>query len=253
MKENIKNKLITLITFIVIILIWYIASLKANPLFIPNPLKVFENMKIMILDGSLQIAIFYTFRRVFLASCFAGIVALPLGLLIYNFNFAKNTISPVVSLLRYVPITAFYPLLIMWLGIEEQMKIAFLFIAAFVYMMPSVVLALDEINLDLMDTGYTIGMNKLQTILYIQLPAMLPSILNSFIMCFGIGFTYTAVVESVNAKYGIGYVVQQASARGRTDLVFVGIITIMIISYLFDNTAKWLIKKIFKWKYLEEV
>ena len=247
-----KHKLTTIATFVTIFIIWYVASLKANPLFIPNPLKVLENTKTMLINGQLQIAILYTFKRILIASCLAGIISLPLGLLIYNFNFARYTIQPITNLMRYVPITAFYPLLIMWLGIDEEMKIAFLFIACFVYMMPSVVLSLEEINLDLIDTGYTIGMNKLQTIFYIQLPSMLPSILNSFIMCCGIGFTYCAVVESINAKYGLGYLIQQSSARGKTDLVFVGILSIMFISFIFDNAAKWLVRKSFKWKYQEE-
>ena len=247
-----KNKITTLITFIVVFILWYVTSLKANPLFVPSPLKVLDNIKIMLSTGQLQIAIVYTFRRILIASCLAGIIALPLGLLICNFGFFKSSINPIVNLLRYVPVTAFYPLLIMWLGIDEQMKIAFLFIAAFVYMMPSVVLSLEEINHDLIDTGYTIGMNKLQTIFYIQLPAMLPSILNNFIMCFSIGFTYSSIVETINAKYGIGYIVHQASSRGRTDMVFVGILSIMVISFIFDNVAKWLIKKAFKWKYTTE-
>ena len=140
----------------------------------------------------------------------------------------------------------------MWLGIDEKMKIAFLFIAAFVYMMPSVVITLEDINQDLIDTGYTIGMNKFQVITRIQLPAMLPSIMNSFIMCFGIGFTYCAVVETINAKYGIGYMIQQASARGKTDLVFLGILVIMVISFLFDNIAKFIVRKIFKWRYIND-
>ena len=247
-----KNKITTIITFVIVFIIWYIASLKVNPLFIPSPLKVLDNIKTMLVNGKLQIDIIYTFRRILISACLAGIIALPLGLLIYNFKFVKHTINPIINLMRYVPITAFYPLLIMWLGIEEKMKIAFLFIASFVYMMPSVVISLEEINQDLLDTGYTIGMNKLQAIFHIQLPAMLPSILNSFIMCFGIGFTYSAVVESVNAKWGLGYLIQQSSSRGKTDLVFVGILSIMFISFIFDNVAKWLVKKIFKWKYATE-
>ena len=247
-----KHKIITLLTFVVVLIIWYIASLNANPLFIPSPLVVFDDIKQMLLNGQLQIALVYTFRRILTASCFAGLIALPLGLLIYNFKFMRYTINPIVSLLRYIPVTAFYPLLIMWVGIDETMKITFLFIAAFVYMMPSVVISLEEINHDLIDTGYTIGMNKLQTIWHIQLPSMLPSILNSFVMCFSIGFTYCSVVESINAKYGLGYLIQQSSARGKTDLVFVGILSIMLISFIFDSTAKWAIRKIFKWKYLRE-
>ena len=140
----------------------------------------------------------------------------------------------------------------MWFGIDETMKIIFLFIATFVYMMPSVILCLDEINTDLIDTGITIGMNKLQTIIMIQIPAILPSLLNSFIMMYGIGWTYIAVTETINAKYGLGFIIQQSSSRGKTDLVFMAIITIMIISVLFDTLMKKLVKRVFKWRYLDD-
>ena len=247
-----KNKLTTIITFIMIFGIWYFVSLQVNNLFVPNPIKVFDDAKLLLSTGQLQIAMLYTFRRIAIASCLAGIIALPIGLLIYNFPIFKYSLNPLISLFRYVPVTAFYPLLIMWLGIDEKMKVAFLFIAAFVYMMPSVVITLEDINQDLIDTGYTIGMNKFQVITRIQLPAMLPSIMNSFIMCFGIGFTYCAVVETINAKYGVGFMIQQASSRGKTDLVFLGILTIMVISFLFDNVAKLITKKIFKWRYIND-
>lgn len=247
-----KNKLTTIITFIMIFGIWYFVSLQVNNLFVPNPVKVFDDAKLSLSTGQLQIAMLYTFRRIAIASCLAGIIALPIGLLIYNFPIFKYSLNPLISLFRYVPVTAFYPLLIMWLGIDEKMKVAFLFIAAFVYMMPSVVITLEDINQDLIDTGYTIGMNKFQVITRVQLPAMLPSIMNSFIMCFGIGFTYCAVVETINAKYGVGFMIQQASSRGKTDLVFLGILTIMVISFLFDNVAKLITRKIFKWRYIND-
>lgn len=250
--DKIKSRLTTLVTFIFIIIIWYLVSLKVNHLFVPNPFDVLDNGITLLKTGQLQIALWYTFRRILIATCISGSISLVFGFLIYNFKFMRNTINPVINLLRYVPVTAFYPLLIMWLGIDEQMKIAFYVIVTLVYMMPSVVLSLEEINTDLIETGYTLGMNKLQTIIMIQLPATLPSILNSFVMMFGIGFTYCAVCETINAKYGIGYMIQQSSSRGRTDLVFLGIITIMIVSFVFDNVSKYAIRKIFKWRYLND-
>ena len=252
MIHKVKGKLITLITFICIIIIWYLLSLRVNHLFVPDPFDVLNNGITLLKTGQLQIALWYTFKRILIATCISGSISLVFGFLIYNFKFMRNTINPIVNLLRYVPITAFYPLLILWLGIGEEMKIAFYVIVTLVYMMPSVVLALEEINTDLIETGYTLGMNKLQAIIMIQLPATLPSILNSFVMMFGIGFTYCAVCETINAKYGLGYMIQQSSSRGRTDLVFLGIITIMIVSFVFDNVSKFAIRKIFKWRYLND-
>lgn len=247
--KKIAKRLLLLLS---VILVWSLCSKNVNPLFIPNPKLVFMNLIGMMKSGQLFMAIKYSFLRITIATFLSGMIAFPIALLVYNSKITNDIISPVISIMRYIPITAFYPLLIMWFGIDEFMKIVFLFIATFVYMMPSVILCLDEISQDLIDTGLTIGMSKLQTVYKIQIPSSLPSVLNSFIMMYGIGFTYIAVAETVNAKYGLGYIIQQSSSRGRTDMVFMSIIVIMVISIAFDFITKSLVKRIFKWRYLND-
>ena len=240
------------ILLISLIIIWGIAAEHSNPIFIPKPLKVLEDFIEVIKNGQLFKALGYSFLRITIATLISALISIPIGIFIYNVSAARDFLYPIISAMRYIPVTAFYPLLIMWFGIDEIMKIVFLFIATFVYMMPSVMLALDEVNPDLIDTGLTIGMSRLQTITQIQIPATLPSLMNSFIMMYGIGWTYISVAETVNAKYGLGFIIQQSSSRGRTDLVFMSIITIIIISVLFDIVSKLLVKKIFKWRYLND-
>ncbi len=246
----IKTFIKRVVLLIIILILWEISSKNVNQLFIPSPKSVYESLMETIRNGQLFIAIKYSFFRITVASLLSALISFPTALLVYNVRIAKDFLSPIINIMRYIPVTAFYPLLIMWFGIDEVMKIVFLFIATFVYMMPSVLLCLEEINPDLIDTGLTIGMSKLQTIYRIQIPSSLPSVLNSFIMMYGIGFTYISVAETINAKYGLGFIIQQSSSRGRTDLVFMAIIVIMIISILFDYLSKKLVKKIFKWRYL---
>lgn len=248
MKKILKN----VILWTSLIIIWGVIAEHSNPVFIPKPLKVFTDFVEVIKNGQLFEALKYSFLRITIATLFSASVSIPVGIIIYNVKAARDFIYPIISAMRYIPVTAFYPLLIMWFGIDETMKIIFLFIATFVYMMPSVMLALDEVNQDLIDTGLTIGMSRLQTITEIQLPATIPSLMNSFIMMYGIGWTYIAVAETVNAKFGLGWIIQQSSSRGRTDMVFMAIITIVIVSVLFDSISKYLVKKIFKWRYLND-
>lgn len=249
MKKFILKLFKRILLLVGIILVWYISSLYINQLFIPSPIKVFYNLVYTLKDGSLIKAILYSLRRIIIAILLSGIISIPIGLLIYNFEIVSDILNPIASALRYLPITAFYPLLIMWFGINEKMKIAFLFIATFVYMMPSVVLCLNEINEDIINTGITLGMNKWQLITQIQLPATLPSIMNSFVVMIGTSYSYIAVCETVNAKYGLGWIIQQSSSRGRTDMVFMAIIVITILSVICDSIGKYLIKKAFKWRY----
>lgn len=235
-----------------IIAIWWIASYNTSPIFIPKPNQVLNAFLETLKSGRLLIALRYSFLRITIATLISAAIAIPIGVILFNIKVVKDFVYPIISALRYIPVTAFYPLLIMWFGIDELMKITFLFIATFVYMMPSVMLALDEVNQDLIDTGLTIGMSRTQTITKIQLPATMPSLMNSFIMMYGIGWTYIAVAETVNAKFGLGWIIQQSSSRGRTDLVFMAIITISIVSVVFDTLSKTLVKRIFKWRYLND-
>lgn len=247
-KKIIKRSLL----LFAVLFIWQIASLKINNLFIPRPEKVLSDFITSVNNGSLFLASIYSLRRIFISTLLSSLIAIPIGLLIFNSTIANDILHPIVSVIRYLPVTAFYPLLIMWFGIEETMKIAFLFIATFVYMMPSVLLCLDEINPDLINTGKTLGMNTFQLITKVQLPATLPSILNSLIVMVGTGFSYIAVCETINARYGLGWIIQQNSSRGRTDMVFMAIIVIAIMSIICDTLGTYLVKKIFSWRYLKE-
>lgn len=246
-------KMFQILIFLIAIIIWQSISQIANPLFIPSPISVFQSFLETIKNGTLYKAFCYSFFRITVATIISCVISFPTGVAIYNVKFLRVLIYPIIKLIRFVPVTAFYPLLIMWFGIEEKMKIAFLFIATFVYIMPSIVISLDDLNEDLIDTGKTIGMNKFQLIYKIQIPAVLPTIFSGMILMYGIGWSYIAVAETINAKYGLGYIIQQSSSRGRTDLVFMAIITIMILSYLFDNLGNKLIRKLFPWKFVQGV
>lgn len=248
-KRRAKNCIRGAVLLACFIAVWYVASCFTQPLFIPAPATVWEAIVGLAETGQLQKGLAYSFLRITGASALSMLVAIPLSLLIYGVKPIKETIMSVVSFLRYVPVTAFSPLLILWFGIGEQMKISFLFIATFVYLLPSILLCFNDVPQDLMDTGKTIGMTSWETIKEILLPASLPSIFSTFLMMYGIGWTYCAVVEATNAKYGLGFIINVSSARGRTAVVFGAIIVIMLFSFVFDKLGNLLIRKIFQWRY----
>lgn len=246
--KSIKKLSKGIVCIIILLLLWWNLSKNINPLFIPSPKSVFNGILALIDNKQLIMGAWYSFYRIAVAALLSAVLSVVLGLLIYSFKFMRTTMYPIINSMRYIPVTAFYPLLIMWCGIGEQMKIIFLFIVIFVYMMPSMFNIFSEVSEDLIDTGYTIGMNKFKIIYMVLLPASLPAMVQTFIMLFAVGFTYIPFVESINARYGLGYIIQQSSSRGRTDLVFVGIAAIMLISFLFDNGARYLANKMFPWR-----
>lgn len=232
----------------VLVIVWEITSRHVNNLFVATPRSVVIGIINLQLTGQLLNSALYSLGRVLLASVLASIVSILIGITVYAVTPIRDFIYPIIKSLRFIPITAFYPLLIMWCGIGEYMKITFLFIVTFITMLPSVVLSLSDVNPDMIDTGKTIGMDKFQILYRIVIPYTVPNILQTFALLLSIGWTYIPYVETINAKYGLGYIVYQSSSRGRTDLVFSAVIVIIALSVMIDIILNKLIRRMFKWK-----
>lgn len=237
---------------LVMVALWQFGSTLTSPLFVPSPLAVYNALIGLAESNQLWPALMYSFARISVAALLAIAVAVPMALLLCLSKTLDEMIGPVVSAMRYIPVTAFSPLLILWFGIEEEMKISFLFLATFVYVLPTTILCLKEVPDDLIDTGKSVGMKPHQIITEVLLPAAMPSIMSSVLMMYGIGWTYVAVIEAVNAKYGLGFIINTSAARGKTSVVFAAILVIVLFSYLFDKLGNFLIQKIFRWRYVKD-
>ena len=102
-------------------------------------------------------AILVSTRRIAIAFLLAAAVALPLGILMGAFEPVNRFFEPIMAPLRYMPISAFIPLLILWFGIYEKQKIAFLFLGVFVYLLPVVVDRDPRVPEELVQTALTLG------------------------------------------------------------------------------------------------
>lgn len=122
-KRRAKNCIRGAVLLACFIAVWYVASCFTQPLFIPAPATVWEAIVGLAETGQLQKGLAYSFLRITGASALSMLVAIPLSLLIYGVKPIKETIMPVVSFLRYVPVTAFSPLLILKLTRDEIVAI----------------------------------------------------------------------------------------------------------------------------------
>lgn len=238
---------------LILIIVWAITSNYTNKLFLPKPSSVMENFISLSENGMLYTSISKSFWRITISTLISTAISIPLGLLMFACKPVDNFITPLITVFRYFPGNAFYPLLILWLGIEDKMKITFLFLVTFVYFLPTIILCIKDVDKRLVETGYTMGMNKFQVITKIILPYSMPSILQNILMMYGMGWTYIPIAEMVNANAGLGYLINIGSARGRTDMVFTSIISIMIISWLIDMIGNTIIRRVFNWKFKIQV
>ena len=161
-------------------------------------------------------------------------IALPLGVLMGAFEPINRIFEPIMAPLRYMPISAFIPLLILWFGIYESQKIAFLFLGVFVYLLPVVVTAIRAVPEELVQTALTLGASRWQVVRTVLLPAALPEIFDSFRVMNAISWTYVILAEAVNPEHGLGYMVELARTHQKASWSFAGLLVIGGIGLLTD-------------------
>ncbi len=125
--------------------------------FLPSPTEVVRGTLQLFFQHDLLSAILVSSRRIGIAFLLAAALALPLGVLMGAFEPVNRFFEPIMAPLRYMPISAFIPLLILWFGIYEKQKIAFLFLGVFVYLLPVVVTAIRAVPEELVQTARTLG------------------------------------------------------------------------------------------------
>lgn len=253
-KEKRTEKRLTISTWIVILITWYIITKLGlfSATLLPSPYKVWTTFLNIIKNGYNRVSIWVhlgvSFKRLFVALGFAIGIAIPLGLLSGYFNKIEAIIDSVVEFYRPLPPLAYYTLLILWFGIDDTSKEILLFLAAFAPIYIACVSAVRKINKDYILSAKSLGADQRQVFFKIVLPACLPEIFTGIRTAFGVAYTTLVSAEMVAATSGIGWMVLDASNFLKSDVIFVGIILMGITGVLIDTGLRFLEKKLIFWK-----
>jgi NitT/TauT family transport system permease protein len=220
----------------------------APPDFLPSPTEVVRGTLQLFIEYDLGLAIWVSTQRIVIAFFLAAAVALPLGVLMGSFEPINRLFEPIVAPLRYMPISAFIPLLILWFGIYESQKVAFLFLGVFVYLLPVVVTAIRTVPDELVQTSLTLGASRFQVVRTILVPASLPEIFDSFRVMNAISWTYVILAEAVNPGHGLGYMVELARTHQKASWSFACLLVIGGIGLLTDTLIRAVSGALFRWR-----
>jgi NitT/TauT family transport system permease protein len=219
-----------------------------EPDFLPKPTEVVRGTLQLFIQYDLGTAILVSTRRIGIAFLLASALALPLGVLMGAFDPINRFFEPIMAPLRYMPISAFIPLLILGFGIYEKQKIAFLFLGVFVYLLPVVVSTIRLVPEELVQTALTLGATRFQVVRTVLLPAALPEIFDSFRVMNAIAWTYVILAEAVNPEHGLGYMVELARTHQKASWSFAGLLVIGGIGLLTDFLIRLVSSMLFSWR-----
>ncbi len=214
---------------------------------LPRPGGVVRALARLWTEYDLLGNVFKSWWRIGQAFVWSAAIAIPLGILMSSFRWVHELVNPVAAPMRAMPITAFLPAFIALFGMDEAMKVAFLWFGMFFYLLAVVVEEANRVDNSLLETAYTLGAKRRHALALI-FRASFPSIFGSFRILYDIGWTYVILAEMVNARKGVGYMVEAARKVLDFERVYAGIIAIGIAAFLFRCLLTFLERRLFPWR-----
>jgi NitT/TauT family transport system permease protein len=236
--------------FAVFVAAWAFATLGGYVprIFLADPVTMVREGWLLLTEFGFLKDIGITVWRVVGGFVIAAAVAVPLGVLMGTYKPVEAFFEPFVSFARYLPASAFIPLLILWAGIGEAQKLAVIFIGSVFQIILMVAVAVGNTRRDLVEAAYTLGARDWGIVTRVLIPAAAPEIAEILRLVLGWAWTYVIVAELIGSSAGIGHMITDSQALLNTGQIIFGIIVIGLIGLVSDFLFKWGNRLLFPWR-----
>lgn len=254
MKTSSKFNILGPVFWLFLLIGWQFAfsGTGGQGLNIPSITEIWQAFLALCREGyagiPLSIHLRASFVRLFLALLSAAVLALPLGILSGFSPVIRYLVQSLVNFIRPIPPLAYYPLLIMLVGISDASKIILLFIAAFAPLYLAVVSGIEQVRSDYILSAESLGASRFMIMRKVVWPSVLASFIVGLRTAFGFAYTTLVSAEMTAAESGLGWLVIDASRYLKTDVVFVGIILMGLTGLIFDRVLDYIEDQLIFWK-----
>ena len=237
------------VSFLGFIGIWYLVALFGivPQRFLPTPDKVVAALYKMLVEQEFLDDIWISVARVWGAFLLSAVMAIPVGIWMSSYRIVGTLIEPIVDFIRYLPVTALVPLLIIWFGIGESSKIAVLWMGTFFQLVLLIADDAKRVPREFIETGFTLGAKPREITWHIVFRSMLPKIVDNLRITLGWCWTYIIIAEIVAANAGIGHAIWSARRFVKTPEVMAGILTVGIIGLVTDQIIRRAHRRAFRY------
>jgi len=244
-----RRGLLGLSFFVLFVALWSAATLGGfvPRTFLADPLTMLQEGYALFAQFGFARDVGITIWRVVGGFLVAAVLAVPLGIAMGAYKPIEAFFEPFVSFARYLPASAFIPLLILWAGIGEMQKLLVIFIGTFFQVVLMVAVIVGGTRRDLVEAAYTLGADARGVVRRVLLPSAAPSIAEALRLVLGWAWTYVIVAELIGASSGIGHMITDSQALLNTGQIIFGIILIGLIGLVSDFAFRQANQRLFPW------
>lgn len=173
-------------------------------------------------------------QRVLLGFALGAVVGLAVGALVGLSRLADLVLVGTTGALRAVPSLAWVPLLILWMGINEDSKVTLIAIGAFFPVYTTVASALRHVDPHLVEAGRAYGLRGPALLVRVQLPAATPAVVSGLRLALAQSWLFLVAAELIASSMGLGFLLMDSANNGRVDRILLAIVCLALLGKLTD-------------------
>src|SRR5262245_5191143 len=233
-----------------LVAIWSAGSASGwiDPVTLSAPWTVVTTAGDLIAKGQLQSDLAISAARAFWGLVFGVLAGTVLAIVAGLSRFGEYLVDGPVQLKRSIPSLALIPLLILWLGIGEGMKVTTIALAVLVPIYIHTHNGLRSIDSRYVELAETSGVRRAEFIRSVVLPGAMPGFLLGMRFAVTSALLALVVVEQVNSTSGIGYMITLAQNYGQTDIIIVGLVVYAAFGLLGDGLIRLVQRRALTWR-----
>jgi ABC-type nitrate/sulfonate/bicarbonate transport system permease component len=238
------------IALVLAIGVWQLAGSAGwvNPLFLPTPVATVRAIYQLALSGALWRHLSYSIMRIGAGWILGTVAGMIVGFAIGLSSLARGVGITFISALFPIPKIALLPLLILWLGIGEEPKIATIALGVFFSTAISVYSGVDNVPRNLIRMAQSFNVPFHAIVRRVIWPGALPSILAGFRITASIALLLVVSAEMIGAEFGIGAFVLQAGNLMQTDQLLAGVVILSLFGLAVGRLINWLETRLLHWR-----
>jgi ABC-type nitrate/sulfonate/bicarbonate transport system permease component len=219
-----------------------------NPLFLPTPVAIARAIYQLAISGALWRHLSVSIMRIGTGWILGTIAGIAVGFAIGLSSIARGVGITFISALFPIPKIALLPLLILWLGIGEEPKIATIALGVFFSTAISVYSGVDNVPRNLIRMAQSFNVPFHAIVRRVIWPGALPSILAGFRITASVALLLVVSAEMIGAEYGIGAFVLQAGNLMQTDQLLAGVVILSLFGLAVGRLINWLETRLLHWR-----
>lgn len=219
-----------------------------NALFLPTPSAIALAIYKLALSGALWQHVSVSVMRIGSGWILGTVAGVIVGFSIGLSSLARGVGISFISALFPIPKIALLPLLILWLGIGEEPKVATIALGVFFSTAISVYSGVDNVPRNLIRMAQSFDVPFLSIVRRVIWPGALPSILAGFRITASVALLLVVSAEMIGAQYGIGAFVLQAGNLMQTDQLLAGVVILSLLGLAVGKAINWLETRLLHWR-----